>query len=495
MSSLERLRLIFHKNFEMFAKHCLRIRRKDGQIVPLELNYAQRAVVNEILKQLQGNGKARIIVLKARQLGISTVVEAFFYWRTINNIGVKSLVVTHLDSSTRELFEMTKRYHEYCPDDMKPIAERNSVTELSFRGIDSSFKTATAGSKNIGHGSTIQQLHWSEVSRSRNQQDIVSGAMQTVPSDSGIVVLESTGDGVDDYFYSCWQAAVAGENDFAPIFFPWYRDEGYTLEPEEDFELTESEKELKSLYHLTDGNIAWRRRKISEFMTVGDGELRFKQQYPSCPDEAFMSNTKSFIPYETVQSAINNEAEAIGPVIMGVDPARNGRDHSGIAIRQGRKLIEFRRVKKNSTMELADLVSDLIMAYNVNMAYIDVIGIGAGVYDRLIQMRMGQKVREAVVSNKADDSDTYYNKRAEIWARLREWLEDGGDIPDDKALSSDLTLLGFDYDGRNRLKMQSKRDLSRSPDLGDALAMTFYNKAPIMARDTAQNRSIISARF
>lgn len=473
--TIDKLREAFRQDFRFFAYRCLKIRTKTQGVIPFELNSVQLDLLDRFYDAMQMKGRVRFVVLKARQMGLSTFIEALIYWWTIYHRGTKSLVLTHLDSATKELFEMTRRYHDNCPEPFKPPAHRDSTNELAFNSIDCAFKTATAGNKNVGHGSTIQCLHWSEVSRSRNQSDITAGVMQTVPTGDGTMIfLESTANGVGDYFHQTWQEAVRGENEFTPVFYPWTAMAEYR-QSADGVEFSQDERQYQALYGLDDEQLAWRQAKMRQFNGSPEQKLAlFREQYPITAEEAFQSSGESFINADDVRRARKANFEPIGAIVAGIDPARQGRDSTGVVIRQGRAVLKTARLKINDTMKIASWCAKAIEQYKIDAMFVDVVGVGAGVYDRLVQLGYGDRVFEAVASAKADKPDVYFNKRSEMWAMLREWLSGEVSISDLDHLESDLLMLGYEYDSHDRLKLQSKKGLPRSPDLADALAMTFY---------------------
>lgn len=471
----KRLLAEYKIDFKSFAYHCLKIRTKNDGVVPFKLNSVQLDLLDKFYEQMQVKGRVRFIVLKARQMGLSTFIEALLYWWTIYHRGVKSLVLTHKDSATKELFEMTRRYHEHTPQGFKPQAHRDSANELAFSSIDSAFKTATAGSKNVGHGSTIQCLHWSEVSRSNNQADMTAGVMQTVPTGAGsMIFLESTANGLGEYFHQTWQGAMRGENEFTPVFYPWTAMQEYR-QSADGIEFSQEEREYQALYGIDDEQLAWRQAKMRQFEGPPERKLAlFREQYPITAEEAFQSSDNSFISADAVVTARKAKYDGVGAIVAAVDPARKGRDSSGFVIRQGRKVLKMVRWKYPDTMTIATRCAAMIEEFKVDALFVDTVGLGAGVYDRLVQLGYGDRVFEAVASARADKADTYANKRAEMYERMNEWLMRGADIPDSDLLQSDLLMLGYEYDSSDRLKLQSKKDFDRSPDLADALAMTFY---------------------
>src|SRR5690606_31749736 len=137
----------------------------------------------------------------------------------------KSLVIAHLADSTRALFDMTKRYHDQVPAFLRPETSYSSRRELTFSVLDSSYVVATAGSEAAGRGETLQYVHASELAfwPVHNAASTWNGLMQAVPlvPDTEVYV-ESTANGVTGLFYQQWQAAVAGESGFIPVFIPWF---------------------------------------------------------------------------------------------------------------------------------------------------------------------------------------------------------------------------------------------------------------------------------
>ncbi|MGB2464004.1 MAG: hypothetical protein ACPICC_03740, partial [Candidatus Puniceispirillaceae bacterium] len=152
---LKAVRKRLHEEFPFYSKAALKIRTKDGQIAPLQLNTAQKILQDAIDEQMATEGKVRIVILKARQQGLSTMVGGYLYFSVSQNPARKAMVVTHHADSTRALFDMTKRYHENCPEILKPHTKYSSRRELSFDVLDSSYVVGTAGSDSLGRGETI----------------------------------------------------------------------------------------------------------------------------------------------------------------------------------------------------------------------------------------------------------------------------------------------------------------------------------------------------
>ena len=287
------LRLRLYNEFPFYAENAVQIRTKDATLVPLVLNRAQRRFVDAVEQQWRDEGKVRVIVLKARQMGLSTVIGAWMYWRTSQNKAMKAFVLAHKADATASLFDMTKRFHDLCPPILRPSTKYAGRKELTFDRLQSAYMVATAGGDSIGRAETLTSLHASEVAfwPVGSARDNWNGLTKAVPNVPGTAIfVESTANGVTGVFYDLWQGAVSGTNGFIPVFLPWFIQPEYTDVASEDFRRSPDEEDLAALVlaeygeTLTDGQLAFRRREIA--LTSRD---QFRQEYPSFPQEAFLT--------------------------------------------------------------------------------------------------------------------------------------------------------------------------------------------------------------
>jgi hypothetical protein len=322
----------------------------------------------------------------------------------------------------------------------------------------------------------------SEVAFWKNASSHASGILQCVPDLPGTeIILESTANGVNNYFHEMWQKAESGLTDYIPIFVPWYWQDEYKREVPKDFKLNHIEEHLQRTYGITNEQLAWRRVKIIDLTSQGrDGEKVFMQEYPSNSIEAFqITGEDTFIDTRLVADArIDTLAQKYGPLLLGVDVARYGDNLTAMIFRQGRVAFDLETHSKKSTMETANRVHMLIEKYRPDKVIIDDCGVGGGVTDRLKELGHGAILIPVNAGNKPIDEQKYYNLRAEMWGKLANWLADiPVKIPDDNRLHGDLCSIKYDFDSNSRLKMESKKDMIkrhiRSPDCADALAMTF----------------------
>lgn len=190
--------------------------------------------------------------------------------------------------------------------------------------------------------------------------------------------------------------------------------------------------------------------------------------------------------------------QAKAPLIVGVDPARFGKDATSIIRRQGRKAFALARFYQQDTMTLAGRVAMIIKVEKPDAVFIDVGGLGVGVYDRLVELGFGEVVKAVNFGGKATDGDRFFNKRSEMWGLMGEWIKEiPCEIPNDSALIADLVTPQYSYTSDGRLKLESKDDmkkrLGRSPDSGDALALTFA--LPVASRHANKQADILVAPF
>ncbi len=170
------------------------------------------------------------------------------------------------------------------------------------------------------------------------------------------------------------------------------------------------------------------------------------------------------------------------PRVLGVDVARFGDDRSVIFKREGLAAYEPIIFQDIDNMTLASRIVEVIREFKPNAVFIDA-GRGEGVIDRLRQL--GYKVIEVNFGSKATDDKSYINKRTEMWDKTRQWLKAGGGIPNISELKTELSTPEYTYDAKDRKKLESKDKIKErvgsSPDIADALALTFAEHVTITA--------------
>jgi hypothetical protein len=297
----------------------LKIQTKDGKLVKLKPNEPQKRLYKVFQEHFNANKPCKIIILKARQMGFSTMTEAIISAVTMTSPHVNSLIVAHDTESTNSIYSMARRYYDNLPPEWKPMTKYNNARLLDFSnptndkqerqknpGLESKIRVATAGHAGIGRGSTFQYMHLSELAfwpeeDTKTVQDQLTGLLQTLPPHGrSLLVIESTANGYN-YFKALWDQAENGESDFIPLFFPWYEMPDYVL-PYKNETFTVDELAEKEKYGLSNEQLMWRRYAIN---TLCGGDVnKFRQEYPGCPEEAFILTGTPFFNAEKVNRRI-----------------------------------------------------------------------------------------------------------------------------------------------------------------------------------------------
>lgn len=303
--------------FDKFSSEYLKITTKSADLIAFELNHYQKRILQIIEEKEKRNLPIRLLILKARQMGISTFASGLIYHRTATNFYTKSMIVAHDDDSTTNLFEMSKRFYDFSPPWMKPRKRYSNRKELVFSepdeklretspGLLSSIEIDTARNLTAGRSGTVQNLHISELAFWKNAEKPMTGLMQAVPSKSStMIIIESTANGMDGdgkLFYDMCQASMRRQNDFEFVFIPWFENPEYRIKCER-LEHTEYEAEIAARHKLTDSQIMWRRWKIKNDLH-GD-EMLFRQEFPCTPDEAFILSGRPVFDMGLLQKSIN----------------------------------------------------------------------------------------------------------------------------------------------------------------------------------------------
>jgi Terminase RNaseH-like domain len=318
----------------------LTIKDKNLQFVPFDLyhvdpkegdfGWAQRRFVHQVEKTYNAGKPVRIITLKARQLGISTVTEAIlFLWGFIHH-GTNGLVMAHENTASLELFEMTKLYWDRW--EFRNAYTLQSATKQNFHWAETRSRLRVATARNIqsGRASTLHAVHASEVAFYPDPKTLMLGLSQTIPNRHGsIVVLESTANGLGNFFYDEWCTAEEGGSDYIPLFFPWHKHPEYRLTTtlSIESELNADERQLIRIGASME-NIAWRRWAI---VNLARGDMgKFMQEYPSTPEEAFITTGRPIFNHQKLKDSFKHQEGFTGRFIEDI----RGRvhfqsDHSG----------------------------------------------------------------------------------------------------------------------------------------------------------------------
>ncbi len=353
------------------AEHLLRVRTRSGLTKPLCANAAQRA-----FEMRRGQ---RNIVLKARQLGLTTWAAARFFLKTITRPGTLTLQVAHTQESAEEIFRIVRRFLDYLPEGLLKgclKTSRANVRQIVFSNFDSQYRVVSAGERNAGRGMTVQNLHCSELARWPGDPAETLAGLRAALAPDGEEILESTPDGIGGCFYNEWQTA----NDCGVVrhFFPWWMESCYRARAVEKESLTDEERGLIERHHLSRSQIGFRRKVQANFRGLA------RQEFAEDPETCFRTSGDSVFELIAVEQRLasapapielrhNEEMEIWLPPLPGkrylvaVDPAGGGSegDYSAIEVLEmntGLQCAEF--AGHVGGMELAKLATALADEYN-----------------------------------------------------------------------------------------------------------------------------------
>ena len=300
-------RLRCRHDFEYWAVRCVRIKDKlSGHIIPFTLNAPQRKVLAVLEDDRLAGRPIRLILLKARQWGGSTLVQMYMAWiQTTQCRNWHSLICGHLKDTARSILGMYDAMIQSYPEELwegvapaafRPFERSTNIRELAGRGCR--VTVASAESQEALRGADIAMAHLSETAfwpetRQKSPLDYmrtVCGSVALRPLT--LIAIESTANGTGNFFHDEWQRNVAGRGDKHAVFIPWYDIEIYRKEPLSDEDalalwprLTAYEQNLWYEYGLSIEQVAWYHDKAREYASLD----QMHAEFPTTPDEAFIN--------------------------------------------------------------------------------------------------------------------------------------------------------------------------------------------------------------
>ena len=379
------------------AEKLLQVRMRDGSTAPLRANTVQRA-----FERLRA---PRNIVLKARQMGLTTWAAARFFLRTITQPGTLTLQVAHSQEAAEEIFGIVHRFVDYLPDVLRegPLqVSRANVRQIVFPEMDSQYRVVTAGDRNAGRGLTVQNLHCSELARWPGDPAETLAGLRAAMAPGAELILESTPEGVGGCFYEEWQKA--GEQGMVRHFFPWWMERQYRTKAVDEASLTNEERDMMEQKLLDLEQIGFRRQIRADFRSLA------RQEYAEDCESCFLASGDSVFELAAIEARLatvtepievrkNGELEIWLPPLKGkqylvaVDPAGGGSegDYSAaevLELETGLQCAEF--AGHVGGLELARLLTGLAAEYNQAWLVVERNNHGSGIL-ALIESVCGYK--------------------------------------------------------------------------------------------------------
>ncbi len=393
-----------------FAEGLLRVRDREGVERPLRANAVQRAFERERGRQN--------IVLKARQMGITTWVAGRFFLKTVTATGVLTLQVAQSWEAAEGIFRMVQRFWECLPEDLREGPLRRSKAnsgQMCFPELDSEFRVVSAGDESAGRGLTVQNLHCSEVSRWPGDAGETLAGLRATLAPSGEMVMESTPNGAYGSFYEEWMRASQGVSESASQreggvvrhFFPWWMEEAYVAAPVTEG-LREDERALMLAQGLTEEQIGFRRgleasyRGLRSQEFAEDAESCFKATGECCFEVEAVEIRLGSVP-EPVEVRRGGALRVWLPPVAGkeylvaVDTAGGGEDGDFAAVQviemgSGMQCAELQQ--RLGTLELAKVSAELAREFGGALIAVERNNHGAGVLAYLDSVERYAKVYE-----------------------------------------------------------------------------------------------------
>jgi hypothetical protein len=382
------------------AEKLLIVRDREGGKRKLRANASQRA-----FEHARGQQN---IVLKARQMGMTTWVAGRFFLKTITARGVLTVQVAHTREAAEGIFRMVQRFWECLPEDMREGPLRRSkanVGQMCFPELDSEFRVVSAGDEGAGRGLTMRYLHCSEVSRWPGDARATLAGLRAALAPGGELVMESTPNGAYGCFYEEWgRAASSG---VVQHFFPWWMERAYVAAAV-DGELREDEEMLVAAHGLTRAQIGFRRGLEASYRGLRSQE--FAEDAESC----FKATGECCFEVEAVERRLASVREPVEvrrggalqiwfPPLAGkdylvaVDTAGGGVDGDFAAVQviemgSGLQCAELQQ--RLGTLELARVSAALAREYGAALIAVERNNHGAGVLAYLDSVERYARVYE-----------------------------------------------------------------------------------------------------
>jgi hypothetical protein len=472
----------FYHDPVFWIEACLRIRSRTGELIPFKLNQFQRQLVGAVMESLAADGRAFFVILKGRQLGISTVCRGLMLWRALHRQGQQCTVVAHEQGLVRQNISMMRNMLEWPLALGYPKPDVISESRISWRKTGCAILPRVPAGKSEGRGMAVNFVHATEVDfydtlAAGTWERFLGGILPAMPKKGSIFIVESTCQGRKS-LYDLYLSTQQPQSEWKHLFFPWWKESQYVSDVQQD--ITEREKDLQFKYQLSDAQMNFWAGFARQC-----GTLTALREYPFCIDDAFaVAGSKSLMTATLVEQAMARHLWPLQdsePVILGVDPSRL-RDATGIALRQGKNMIEVSEIPPlGDAYELASVVKDYIRNYRASVVNVDSGGMGSAFID-ILQRVTRLQVNAVDFGSKAQEDKKFYNKRAEMYDNLRKWLAEGGRLPANMHLSNELLSIEIDDRKEGRLLLGSKHKLSQSPNMADACALTMSQECFLSQR-------------
>lgn len=487
-------------------------------LVPLIFHPGQHNLHMRIEEMKKRVGYVRLVIVKPRQVGWSTILLARAHWLATKQKGLKIQILSHTSDSTRKFLRRLKKMCLACPSTIMPGKMVDNAKEIMWQN-GACATLATAGTPDAIRSDSFHYGLASEEPMYEDGPSVMASflpALSNGPGSEGY--REGTSKGKGTPWHQLVQQCQAGEGRWELFFDPWFNHPKYAITPPPDWRPDDEEEQVRKLYRgttLTDAQLYWRHLQIIDLRA----KWLFKQEFPGTVEESFQAAEDTLLNPDAVERALRNfgqEADNYAPLICGIDVARGEHterksDRTVLFFRQGNVNPFVDIYNKMDDMRLAGILANYLQnglfGKPISMMFIDYT-IGEGIRSRLNELGFGSKVH-CVNPGESPFNPKYLNKRAEMAIEgLQKWLgdtgehvalynppEQGGKMGND--ISSDLLAVpGFKIqDSSAKIKLEAKDVIKKlygkSTDIFDAATYTFaepvYGERPAELQKLAKN--------
>ena len=442
MSRITKINADIYKAFQdprNFFKFLKVFDKEDNKLVPFQLRPQQEELLDALLTH------NKIVVLKARQLGISTLLRAYFLWKSYMSLEpTRHAIISYTRDSADHLHNMDKGFYLSLPKQLQRKLSKSSSRTLQFGDTSAELRAFTAGGKaGATRSFTFSDTHISEFAFFDDQDDLLANVMASVGE--GQIVIETTPNSPGDKYHDLIENAP--ENGWHLCWFPWYEHPQYTKKSQfhqpQIPDPTEEELEIKAEFGLTLGQLYWRRTMIKTM-----GIEKFRREFPATVDEAFFAASNEFFPLDILDDM---EVLDLGGAkerwycdpqpgdkfAMGVDVAAGrGGDYSVITVVSCTTMLPIYHFRSNQILphQLADKIYDLYWDFDEPYTIIEQNGPGETVLYRMKEW----KVKNLYKDSKGRDWRTRKENKIAIFDYLRDLVCEGVICSVDKTLWTEM---------------------------------------------------------
>jgi hypothetical protein len=435
------------------------------------------------------------VISKGRQLGISTVCRGPMLWQALHRPGQQCVVAApevgllrQNMSAIREMLDLLSHPLAYSRPEIR------SDSRILWQRTGSAILPRLPAGKSEGRGMAVNFLHCTEVDyfdtlQSGCWERFLGGVLPALPRRGAIFIVESTCQG-RKALYDLYLKSLQPNSEWRHLFFPWFENPQYRSEVTQ--ELTDQELTLQGKYGLGDGQMNFWAGFARQC-----GTLMALREYPFCIEDAFsVAGSKGLLTADLVERAMGRQLWPLQekePVILGVDPSRL-RDATGVAIRQGKNMVEVVEVPPlGDVYELAEVIGGYIRDYRVDVINCDSGGMGSAFID-VLQRTAARFVTPVDFSARAAADGKFFNRRAEMYDALRRWLAAEGRLPANPRLANELLAIEINDRKEGRLLLEPKHKLAKSPNMADACALTMTRESYFTQKSMGRSIGIKSWR-